>query len=136
MVSLKTPTTASQQILILQERGMAVDESQAKQWLASVSYYRLSGYWYPYRVLPPSADTKKPRRLDEFEPGTNFSEIARLYEFDRKLRTIIHDGMERIEVALRARIGELLVAKGNSLSYQDSSLFRAEFDHEDRKSVV
>ena len=128
MGTVKQPTTLDQQLEILRSRGMDVDESLARQWLASVSYYRLSGYWYTYRILPIPDDPRQPKRLDEFIPGTTFAQVTALYEFDRKLRTLIHDGMERIEVAMRARIGELLVAKG-TLSYKDSSLFREDFDH-------
>lgn len=128
MAILKPATIIDQQIEILRERGMTLDESLARQWLANVSYYRLSGYWYSYRVLPADADPKTPRRLDIFETKTSFSDIARLYEFDRKLRTLIHDGMERIEVGLRARISDRL-ALTDALSYLDPALFRPEFDH-------
>ena len=31
------------------DEGMAVGEDSARQWLANVSYYRLSAYWYPAR---------------------------------------------------------------------------------------
>ena len=80
------------------------------------------------QVLPADADPKNPHRLDIFETKTSFSDIARLYEFDRKLRTLIHDGMERIEVGLRTRISDRL-ALTDALSYLDSALFRPEFDH-------
>ena len=46
---VKDPTTIDEQIRILSERGMHVDIDLARQWLRSVSYYRLSVYWYPYR---------------------------------------------------------------------------------------
>lgn len=128
MGTVKRPTSLAQQIDILKSRGMSVDESLARQWLFGVSYYRLSGYWYSYRILPASADPKQPKRLDEFIAGTTFEEVVALYEFDRKLRTLIHDGMERIEVAMRTRVGELLAARG-ALSYQNPSLFREDFDH-------
>ena len=72
--------------------------------------------------------SKNPHRLDIFETKTSFSDIARLYEFDRKLRTLIHDGMEHIEVGLRVRISDRL-ALTDALSYLDSALFRPEFDH-------
>lgn len=129
MGSVKQPTSLAQQLEILKSRGMLVDEALARLWLSNVSYYRLSGYWYTYRVLPVPDDPRRPKRLDEFIPGTTFAQVAALYEFDRKLRTLIHDGMERIEVAMRARIGELLVAKG-ALSYKDASLFREDFNHQ------
>lgn len=126
---LKQPTLLDEQLNILKSRGMRVDEDLARQWLTNVSYYRLSGYWYRYRILPDQEDPKQPKRLDDFVPGTTFAQVADLYEFDRKLRTLIHDGMERIEVAMRARVGELLVKKG-PLSYKDPFRFREDFEHQ------
>ena len=41
--SLKPGTTISDQISILQSRGMSIDTDLATQWLTNVSYYRLSG---------------------------------------------------------------------------------------------
>lgn len=132
---VKQPTTLEEHLLLLSERGMEVDESLARQWLVNVSYYRMSGYWYPYRVLPTNTGPRNPIRLDEFVPGTSFSEIAGLYEFDRKLRALVHDGIERIEVALRTRIGQWLTQHG-ALSYRNPSLFRAGFDHDAWISTV
>ena len=107
MKKIKNPTTVEVQIALMRSRGMELNESLARQWLSSVSYYRLSGYWYAYRILPEPEDPKQPQRADSFVRGTKFEEIVALSEFDRKMRTLIYDGIERIEVALRARIGEL-----------------------------
>jgi Abortive infection bacteriophage resistance protein len=125
---VKQPTTLEEQLELLSKRGMALDGSLARQWLSNVSYYRLSGYWYPYRVLPESVDPKDPVRLDDFVEGTSFCEVAALYEFDRKLRALVHDGIERIEVALRTRVGEWITQYG-ALAYREPSLFREGFDH-------
>lgn len=130
MKKIKNPTTVDEQIALLRTRGMEVNEQLARQWLSSVSYYRLSGCWYSYRVLPEPENPREPQRADDFVPGTTFEEVVALYEFDRKMRTLVYDGIERIEVALRARIGELLNAKG-ALSYKDRSCFREEFQHRD-----
>ena len=81
---VKDPTTIDEQIHILSERGMQVDADLARQWLRSVSYYRLSGYWYPYREQLESAP-RMPVRADTFELGSTFTEVPGLYEFDRKL---------------------------------------------------
>ena len=124
---VKDPTTIDEQIRILSERGMHVDIDLARQWLRSVSYYRLSGYWYPYREQLQSAP-RTPARADSFVPGSTFSEVADLYEFDRKLRTLVHDGIERIEIALRTRVGERIVTHG-PLAHQEKNLFRPDFDH-------
>ena len=124
---VKDPTTIDEQIRILSERGMHVDIDLARQWLRSVSYYRLSGYWYPYRQQLQSTP-RTPARADSFVPGSTFREVAGLYEFDRKLRTLVHDGIERIEIALRTRVGEWIVTHG-PLAHQEKNLFRPDFDH-------
>lgn len=123
--SVKPFTSISDQIAILSGRGLVLDPAVAQQWLEAVGYYRLSGYWYPYRQL--GLGGQKPRR-DDFIEGTTLDEVVRLYEFDRKLRTLIHDGVERVEVALRSHVGYVLAASG-PLAYQDASNFRSEFNH-------
>ena len=125
---VKQPTTLEEQLELLSKRGMSLDKPLALQWLSNVSYYRLSGYWYPYRVRAENGDQKHPVRLDDFVDGTSFCEVASLYEFDRKLRTLVYDGIERIEVALRTRVGEWITQHG-ALAYRESSLFREGFDH-------
>lgn len=102
---------------------MHLAPDDAAQWLSSVGYYRLSGYWYPYRRLRVGG-----QRGDDFVEGTQFEDVARLYEFDRKLRTLIHDGIERIEVALRQQVSSL-IGRIDPLAYKDPHHFRPDFDH-------
>ena len=127
-VPLKPAMTTAEHIILLQKRGMHVDEELAQQWLRNVSYYRLSAYWYPCREW---GGNKK--RLNKFMPGTNFADAVALYEADRKLRTLIYDGIERVEVGFRTRICELLLAKNpdEPLLYRDESIFREKFDHQE-----
>lgn len=120
---LKSATTVAEQIDLLRSRGLIVDEDLARQWLTYVSYYRLSAYWYPAREFKANY-----QRADSFYPGTSFADVVALYETDRKLRTLVHDGLERVEVALRTRIGELL-CNPDPLGYTDSSRFRPSFRH-------
>lgn len=123
MVDLLKPyTTIAQQIELLKSRGMVVDKPLAEQWLQRVGYYRLSAYWYPYRVASEFG------RSDAFVEGTTFQDVTKLYEFDRKFRTLLHDGIERIEVALRAELIEVIGAI-SSMAYKECSNFRPNFDH-------
>ncbi|MFC0582928.1 Abi family protein [Micrococcoides hystricis] len=112
---------------MLRDRGMEVSDDVARQWLSVVSYYRLSGYWYLTRVADP---TNPDKRLDSFSPGTTFSDVVQLYEADLKLRTLIHDGIERIEIACRTQL--IGVLRGNeALAYlKPSSMYRDNFDLE------
>ena len=77
----------------LKERGLAVaDEAGALRWLSQVSYYRLSAYSLPLR------------RDDRFVAGTDFGDIVVLYDFDRRLRLLMLDAIERIEVSVRTAL--------------------------------
>ena len=74
------------------------DRQVAQSYLEKIGYYRLSGYWYPYRI------SRRTARLqlvgDDFRPNTKFSEVVDLYVFDKKLRLLMMDAIERIEIAL------------------------------------
>lgn len=102
-----------QQIEILKSRNMAFDdESKALLFLEKVGYYRLSAYWYPFRKYKLVQNKKLGRldyiKLDEFEDETAFIDAARLYLFDKKLRLLVLDALERIEVAIRVDVAHLL----------------------------
>ncbi len=123
---LKQWLSIDDQISLLRSRGMAIpDLVEAEHWLAAVGYYRLSGYWYPYRKRDPHGAV---RRLSEFVPDTSFTEVAGLYDFDRELKTLVLNGLEQIEVAVRSRIGHLLGEIG-PLAHTDAANFRPTFDH-------
>jgi len=87
------------QILQLQQRGLIVtDKSQALNYLKQINYYRLSAYWYPFRI------TTQFRVEDHFKPGTRFQTVIDLYLFDKKLRLLMLDALESIEIALRTAV--------------------------------
>lgn len=92
----KPHLTWERQVQQLRDRGMGIpDPAQAARWLGVVGYYRLSGYWYPYRVL----DEQSGQRQDAFQVGTDFDQIIALYQFDRRLKLLAVDALERIEIA-------------------------------------
>lgn len=99
--------STNDQIALLKARGMVIsDEPKAKLCLERTGYYRLSAYWYPFRKFQaPSV------RGDDFLPGTTFEEVFEFYVFDKQLRLLTMDALERIEVALRADIAILLAAR-------------------------
>ncbi|WP_270258880.1 Abi family protein [Kocuria marina] len=95
----------SEQVRLLQSRGMQVaDPARAERVLRTTNYYRLSGYWYPYRR----------RRLDgegrsnTFLEGTSFDDVMALYEFDARLRAAVLADLGPIELAMRALLGHEL----------------------------
>ncbi len=86
----KPPLSVEQQVDLLLTRGIQGDRGEMLQRLTAVSYYRLSGYWF-HRKL---AD-------NTFQPGTHFQVVWDQYVFDRKLRIVFMDAIERIGVGLR-----------------------------------
>ena len=117
------------QLALLQARGMDIgDTAKATDYLERIGYYRLSGYWYDFRVrgepfCPLDPETGgKPKKvkierpvLDEFKPSTRFHDAVDLYVFDKKLRLLALDALERIEIALRVDISHRLEKKTVSL---------------------
>jgi abortive infection bacteriophage resistance protein len=98
-----------QQIALLKSRGLTIsDEPKAKTYLERIGYYRLSGYSYPFRSATVAVDPVTTKRttnvLDDFQSGTEFRSIVELYVFDKKLRLLLLDAIERIEIAIRVQI--------------------------------
>lgn len=90
----KCPLTLDEQADRIIQRGLHADRDELIQRLNSVSYYRLSGYLFPFRE----------HGSDHFRSGTKLSEVWDRYCFDRKLRMLILDSIERIEVSVRTKL--------------------------------
>lgn len=111
MKPLKPWLAFVEQLEILQGRGLEVeDRAAALDYLERLGYYRLSGYWYPLRAIDRQASTEQDQavRLDAFVPGSRFEDVVRLYVFDKKLRLLALDALERIEMAVRVNVAHLL----------------------------
>lgn len=112
-----------EQVEILRSRGMVIhDDEQVKTLLSRIGYYRLSGYWYPFREFNES----QAGRLDNFIEGTEFADVVSLYEFDRKLRLLALDAIERIELALQVEIAYLL-GKRDPFAHENPSELHGNF---------
>src|SRR5690606_6636804 len=120
-------------------RGMGdTDNARPLDDLERIGYYRLSGYWYPFRervdLCPLDPQTNaKPKKvkverlpLDEFRPGTTFQNAVDLYVFDKKLRLLVLDALERVEIALRVDISHGL-GKHHKFAYLQPDLFHESF---------
>ncbi|SHJ61903.1 Abortive infection bacteriophage resistance protein [Reichenbachiella agariperforans] len=90
------------------------NEITASHFLANISYYRLKGYWWDMQL-----DFSK----HKFHPNSYFEDVIDRYNFDRHLRLILFDAIERIEIALRTQMIYHLSLSYGSLWYQDANLF-------------
>src|SRR5690606_21989022 len=110
----KPHLSITDQLALLTHRGMAVsDVTLAAECLERFGYYRLSGYWYPMRdsVTRASPDGVEVEVIDRFREGVEFKPAVDLCVFDKRLRMLMTDAIERIEVALRVDVAHLLGAR-------------------------
>ncbi len=93
----KKALSISDQILLLKERGLSFEGSiDAEHYLHHISYYRLSAYFYTF--------LEKPQKEHRFREGATFGKVIDTYVFDRKLKLLLFDEIERIEIALRTQL--------------------------------
>ncbi|MCS0628975.1 Abi family protein [Telluria mixta] len=127
----------------LVSRGMLVgDRALALDYLERIGYYRLSGYWFAFRersgpLILLGEDCRKPKKVkietllfDQFKPGATFQNAVDLYVFDKQLRLLALDALERIEVALRVDVSHVL-GRLDRFAY-----LKPEYFHEDFSSKL
>lgn len=89
------PLRYSEQIERLKQRGMRfLDERRAEHYLRHLNYSRLAAYWNGFLIQ----NSNPPR----FRNETTFERILDLYRFDRELRLLVLDAIERIEISFRS----------------------------------
>lgn len=126
---MKPWKSLQEQVDLLKSRGMVIsDEERAKQHLSRMGYYRLSGYSYAFRkrVPVPKMPKKTTKVLDDFVTGVEFKHVVDLYVFDKSLRLLAMDALERIEVAMRSQIAHVL-GEYNPIAYLDARYFHLNF---------
>lgn len=121
----KRPFSIAEQAARLMERGLVCDDpTRLENYLSTIGYYRLSAYWNPFE-LPPTGRS----RNHHFRPDTSFDQVLNLYIFDRKLRLLVMEAMERIEVAVRTRWATALAMRHGSHAHMKSAQFKNAWQH-------
>ncbi len=90
----------------MEDRGLIIeDKSKAKHYLTYIGYYRFTGYCVPFQRTDPALPPHT------FQPCTTFQQVLDCYVFDRELRLLALDAIERIEVAFRTVISNTMCEK-------------------------
>lgn len=117
----KLALTYTEQLQRLKDRGLNIEnEPKVLHLLEVVSYYRLSGYWYPLLI-------DKQNHL--FKPNSSFESAFNIYKFDRELRLLVLRELEKIEVAVRAKMIYILSHSRGTYWYKDPTNFRNPIKH-------
>lgn len=113
----KLPTTIQDQITLLKTRGLLFpNEEFAHHCLSTVSYYRLSAYIKPFELDKTS---------HQLNPTVSFEDVWNLYVFDRELRLLFLDALERIEVALRTSLVNVMSSRYGAWWYFEKEPFKS-----------
>jgi len=89
----KKALTVDKQIELLTKRGLKINNiEEARHYLTNISYYNLSGYCKSYQ-----------NKSDQFHRNTSFNSVLDLYFFDRKLRLLFINALERIEKSFKTQ---------------------------------
>jgi abortive infection bacteriophage resistance protein len=125
----KPAISVTEQLVLLKGRGLIIrDEARAGHFLEAISFFRLTPYMRPFQVTG-SPDHK-------FLPGTGFNQLSGLYDFDRQLRLLVMDAIERVEVAARASISNHMGPTYGAHWYLQRELFKREYDHSRLLSTI
>lgn len=117
----KTALLYADQLRQLENRGLIVENKpKALHLLEVISYYRLSGYWYPLL-----AD----KQNHQFKPNATFETAFSIYKFDRELRLFVLRELEKIEVTIRAKMIYILSHGLGPFWYLDSANFSNPVKH-------
>lgn len=128
----KPPLSFQEQAGLLIKRGLIVkNRDDLISYLSQVNYYRLSGYWYSFKTTHPTSGR------EIFKPSTTFELIRDRYEFDRKLRLLLMDAIEKIEVTiLRTRVIEAHTRQYGCFGYIEKSNYHPSFSEDDFAKLI
>ena len=110
----KPATSITDQLALLRRRGMVIDdEASARHYLQHISYYRLRAYWLHFEQAAANGDDHA------FAAGADFATVLAIYDFDRELRLLLIDAIERVEISLRTRLANVLSLRYGPFAHEE-----------------
>lgn len=81
---------------MLKSRGLIItDDAWAEKILEDISYFRIVAYLRPMEL---------DHTTHQFKPGATLEKAYQLYDFDKKLRLLVFNAIQTIEISLRSRV--------------------------------
>jgi abortive infection bacteriophage resistance protein len=91
-----------------------LSDQDAIKYLTYVGHFRLKGYWF--HLTDPTTKL--------FKPNVTFDVIKNRYEFDRKVRALVLEAVERLEIAVRSELCNHLSIQYSPHWYLMPSIFK------------
>jgi len=119
-MEVKSAATFEQQVDSLKSKGIVVtNKAFCCDFFHCVNYYRFSAYLLPFR-----------NEDKTYKDGTNFERACRIYEFDTKMRSMLFEIIEEIEMYLRTQLAYYHAHKYGPLGYEDAENFSKYHKHD------
>lgn len=114
---IKPFASSADLVKLLVSRGLSIDDTQkAEMHLNNIGYYRLSAYMHPLLLIP--------KTNHRYKSGATFRQVMMLYRFDKKLRMLIFNEIEKIEIAIRRAVMQITAEMtGDAFWLTNSSYF-------------
>ncbi|WP_171060931.1 MULTISPECIES: Abi family protein [Rhodobacterales] len=116
-------------------RGLSIpDMEHAKRTVERIGYYRISAFFYPFREFCVLPGDRGKVRCDRFQTGASFDDVITFYLWDKTIRLELADAIERIEIAIRAAIVEVL-GSFNPHGHRDARSYKPSFSELDARGM-
>lgn len=128
--------TYEELLAILESRQLpARNRDHCLNALRRIGYYRLSAYWYPFRVRSADHQEGIDTPSEDVFPGLFLDDIVDAYELDRHIRHLLSHALDQIELASRVAIAYQMgqherFAFENVQMFADTSQAPSHWDHE------
>lgn len=104
----KTHKSSQELVSLLINRGLSItDEQKAADYLTNIGYFRLSAYFYPL--------LDEPKEKHIYKSDATFELVMNMYRLDRKLRVLLFNEIEKIEVAIRSAMNNIISESLNDI---------------------
>ncbi len=108
--------SSTEHVALLKNRGLIIDNNdKVIKYLRTIGYFRLSAYFYPL--------LRDPKREHQFKPNSTFESALEMYRFDRKLRILLFNEIEKIEVGFRSIIVNTCSMEFNDINWISNALY-------------
>lgn len=113
----KAYSSPRQLVGLLRSRGLSItNEARVENYLKHIGYYRFSAYLYPLLTMP--------KENHVYKTDATFDKALDMYRFDRHLRLLMFNQIEKIEVAVRSAIVNITSREtGNPFWMTDPACF-------------
>lgn len=114
----KTYVPSKDIVSLLKNKGLTIDDPrQSEHYIRNIGYYRLSAYMYPL--------LQKPKEEHRFKAGSSFRDALNLYRFDKKLRLFLFNEIEKVEIALRSALANIVTEETGHLFWMTDAAMSA-----------